>query len=93
MEEVISLSSGSEEDSDIEVVGVYSDTEIKAAATPFIRGEWVHVAAYTGPVRTLACPTMEVRVARLYCHFPAEPERIQFNPPTPKKVPPFFKTA
>uniref|UniRef100_A0A4W5L4V6 Uncharacterized protein n=2 Tax=Hucho hucho TaxID=62062 RepID=A0A4W5L4V6_9TELE len=47
MDDVISLSSGSGEDSDVEVVGVYSDTENKAEARPFIRGGWVNLAAYT----------------------------------------------
>uniref|UniRef100_A0A3P9A645 Uncharacterized protein n=1 Tax=Esox lucius TaxID=8010 RepID=A0A3P9A645_ESOLU len=47
MEDVISLSSGSEVDSDVEVVGVYSDTENKAEARPFIRRGWVNLAAYT----------------------------------------------
>ncbi|KAK6298295.1 hypothetical protein J4Q44_G00313500 [Coregonus suidteri] len=47
MEDVISLSSGSGEDSDVEVVGVYNDTENKAEARPFIRGGWVNLAAYT----------------------------------------------
>ncbi|XP_055744987.1 SUMO-interacting motif-containing protein 1 isoform X1 [Salvelinus fontinalis] len=47
MDDIISLSSGSGEDSDVEVVGVYSDTENKAEAIPFIRGGWVNLAAYT----------------------------------------------
>ncbi|KAJ8015304.1 hypothetical protein DPEC_G00024740 [Dallia pectoralis] len=46
-DDVISLSSGSDVDSDVEVVGVYSDTENKAEARPFIRGGWVNLAAYT----------------------------------------------
>ncbi|XP_035619396.2 SUMO-interacting motif-containing protein 1 [Oncorhynchus keta] len=47
MDDIISLSSGSGEDSDVEVVGVYSDTENKTEAIPFIRGGWVNLAAYT----------------------------------------------
>lgn len=46
MADIISLSSGSDEDSDIEVVGVYSDPERKTETIPFIRGEWISLAAY-----------------------------------------------
>ncbi|XP_067103903.1 SUMO-interacting motif-containing protein 1 [Osmerus mordax] len=46
MADIILLSSASEEDSDIEVVGVYSDTERKTETIPFIRGEWINLAAY-----------------------------------------------
>ena len=52
MADIISLSSASEEDSDIEVVGVYSDTERKTETIPFIRGEWINLAAYA-PVKLL----------------------------------------
>lgn len=47
MADIISLSSGSDEDSDIEVVGVYSDPERKTETIPFIRGEWISLAAYS----------------------------------------------
>lgn len=53
MDDVISLSSGSDSDSDLEVVGCYSD-DTREDTRPFIRTDWVAVK----PVSSLSVPAL-----------------------------------